>query len=233
MTCASTHADNDVALFGKMKNLAQHGSPEAQYHLGMFYNNGIGTQKDTARALKWFEKSAMGGDPLGNYKLGCYYDGQGQSILKIDKQKALEHKLIAAQQGYMFAQYDVAVSYYDSGEIEKALKWWKASADQGDPESIYTLYTIYAKGEKLPKDNVLAYGYLKIIERNTRNAQRAAIEKKLIVLEKDMTTEQRDKALAFVNNWTPRRSPLTVKALNGLEESKKIVENTSINNDLQ
>ena len=111
--CATDNAD----LFREVESLAKSSSPEAQYHLGMFYNNGVGTRKDTAEAFKWFEKSAMAGDPLGNYKLGCYYAGQGQGVVASDKEKALEYKLVAARQGYAFAQYDVASIYYGNGEI--------------------------------------------------------------------------------------------------------------------
>ncbi len=217
-------ATDKATLFGKMENLAERGSPEAQYHLGMFYNNGIGTQKDTTKAFEWFEKSAMAGDPLGSYKLGCYYAGQGQGVVTIDKEKALEYKLVAAEKGYTFAQYDVANSYYVNGEIEEAIKWWKESADQGDSGSIYALYAIYSKGERIPKDSVLAYGYLKIIERNSEKKYKTAIEEKLNELENEMSAEQLEQAKTFITNWSAQKTLLTVKALNGLKESKRIVE---------
>jgi TPR repeat protein len=217
-------ATNKTVLFGEMESLAKGGSPEAQYHLGMFYNNGIGIPKDTAKALEWFEKSAMSGDPLGNYKLGCYYAGQGQGVVAIDNTKALEYKLVAAQHGYAFAQYDVASAYYENGEIEEAIKWWKESADQGDSGSIYALYALYSNGDKLPKDNVFAYGYLKIIERNSEKERKAAINEKLNELENEMSISQLEQAQEFATNWSAQKTPLTVKALNGLEESKRIVE---------
>lgn len=82
-------ATNQKNLFTEMEVLADQGSPEAQYYLGMFYNNGIGTTQDTNKAFQLFGKSARAGDPLGNYKLGCYYAGQGQGVVDIDTEKAL------------------------------------------------------------------------------------------------------------------------------------------------
>ncbi len=35
---------DDKALFDELTNIASSGIPEAQYHLGMLYNNGIGTK---------------------------------------------------------------------------------------------------------------------------------------------------------------------------------------------
>ncbi|HME62136.1 MAG TPA: SEL1-like repeat protein, partial [Candidatus Binatia bacterium] len=48
---------NDVANFNAMVALANKGDAEAQYHVGMMYNNGIGTQKDPRQAFEWFQKS--------------------------------------------------------------------------------------------------------------------------------------------------------------------------------
>src|ERR1700709_294353 len=80
---------NDADTFNAMVALADKGDAEAQYHVGMMYNNGIGTQRDLRHAFEWFEKSAASGDPLGAYKLGCYYDGQGAGIVTTDSNEAL------------------------------------------------------------------------------------------------------------------------------------------------
>ena len=55
----------DTATFNGMLALANKGDAEAQYHVGMMYNNGIGTTQDAKQAFGWFEKSAAGNDPLG------------------------------------------------------------------------------------------------------------------------------------------------------------------------
>ena len=57
---------DDQSLFEDMASIASSGNPEAQYHLGMFYNNGIGTSKDIKKAFLAFQKSSDGGDPLGS-----------------------------------------------------------------------------------------------------------------------------------------------------------------------
>ena len=64
-----------------MVALANKGDAEAQYHVGMMYNNGIGTQRDIRQAFEWFQKSTAANDPLGAYKFGCYYDGQGEGVV--------------------------------------------------------------------------------------------------------------------------------------------------------
>ncbi|MGY3147173.1 TPR repeat protein [Bradyrhizobium sp. USDA 3397] len=87
---------NDTRTFNAMVALANRGDAEAQYHVGMMHNNGIGTQQDRSQAFEWFQKSAAANDPLGAYKLGCYYDGQGAGVIATDADQALKYKLVAA-----------------------------------------------------------------------------------------------------------------------------------------
>jgi hypothetical protein len=104
MQADAGEADTFQALLG----LANKGDAEAQYHVGMMHNNGIGTQKDPRQAFEWFQKSAASNNPLGAYKLGCYYDGQGAGIVGADSNEALKYKLVSAKAGYALAQHDVA-----------------------------------------------------------------------------------------------------------------------------
>ena len=124
---------NEADTFNAMVALANKGDAEAQYHVGMMHNNGIGTQQDPRQAFEWFQKSTTSGDPLGAYKLGCYYAGQFAGIVTSDSNEALKYKLVAAKAGYALAQHDVALLYDRQGNSEEALKWWKLAGDQGYP----------------------------------------------------------------------------------------------------
>ena len=82
----------------RLESLAQRGSAEASYHLGMIYHLGLeGEARDYRRALGHFRRAAEGGDPLGAYKLGCYYAGQGDGVIPADAEQALRYKLVAAE----------------------------------------------------------------------------------------------------------------------------------------
>ncbi len=217
-------SDGNKELFNELKLLALDGSPEAQYNLGMFYNNGIGTSKNKREALKWFEKSANGGDPLGHYKLGCYYAGQAIDLVQTDKVKALEHKLIAATAGYAVAQDDVASIYYDKGKISLAIKWWELGAEQGDRNSFYRLFAIYYQDKNVPQDMVKAYRYLRIIEKNSDESQRDKIHKIKNDIISNLSKAQIEESNDIVTTWKLKKSELTVRALSGIEEVKLIVE---------
>ena len=153
---------NDADTFNAMVALANKGDAEAQYHVGMMYNNGIGTQQDPRQAFEWFQKSTASNDPLGAYKLGCYYDGQGAGIVTSDSNEALKYKLIAAKAGYALAQHDVALLYVRQENFEEALKWSKMAGDQGYPDALYNLSGLYSAGKGAPKDLSLSYAYFKL-----------------------------------------------------------------------
>ena len=57
---------------------AEQGHYDAQYNLGLAYNNGRGVVQDYKEAVKWYRKSAEQGDSYAQHNLGLMYvKGQG------------------------------------------------------------------------------------------------------------------------------------------------------------
>jgi TPR repeat protein len=211
---------NDTATFNAMVALANKGDAEAQYHVGMMYNNGIGTQRDLRQAFEWFQKSAASNDPLGAYKLGCYYAGQGEGVVAADANEALKYKLIAAKAGYALAQHDVALVYGKQENFEEAMKWSKQSGDQGYPAALYNLSGLYFQGKGTPKDLSLAYAYYKL--------SKLVPPKKVNEMTGILTQPELAKAEKLVSDWKPQPTALTLKAKQGItaaEEHLKTARN--------
>ena len=70
-----------LTVFDRLVALAATGNADAQYNLGMFYNNGIGTQRDIFSALNYFSKAAQAGHLL---VWRIIYQGLGQAIRQED-----------------------------------------------------------------------------------------------------------------------------------------------------
>ncbi|WP_271589614.1 tetratricopeptide repeat protein [Bradyrhizobium sp. CCBAU 53415] len=211
---------NDTRTFNAMVTLAHKGDAEAQYHVGMMYNNGIGTQQDRGQAFEWFQKSAAANDPLGAYKLGCYYDGQGAGIVATDPDQALKYKLVSAKAGYARAQHDVALMYDRQGNSEEALKWWRMAADQGLPAALFSLSRAYSAGKGTPRDLSLSYAYFKLSQ--------LAPAKNVNEMASMLSKPELDKAEKLVAEWKPQPTALTLKALSGFraaEEHLKVAKN--------
>jgi len=58
--------------------LAEQGDAQAQYNLGVMYDNGKGVPQDYIKAVQWYTKSAEQGFAVSQYNLGVMYDnGKG------------------------------------------------------------------------------------------------------------------------------------------------------------
>ena len=209
---------NDAVTFNAMVTLANKGDAEAQYHVGMMYNNGIGAQKNPRQAFEWFQKSAASNDPLGAYKLGCYYDGQGAGIVTSDSDEALKYKLIAAKAGYALAQHDVAILYDRQGNSEEALKWWKLAGDQGFPDALYSLSRSYSAGKGAPKDLSLSYAYFKL--------SKLAPKKNVNEMAAMLSKPELKNAEKLVSEWRPQPTALTLKAMRGITAAEEHLKTT-------
>lgn len=199
---------NDARSFNAMVTLADRGDAEAQYHVGMMHNNGIGTPPDRSQAFEWFQKSAAANHPLGAYKLGCYYDGQGAGVVATDTDQALKYKLVSAKAGYARAQHDVALTYDRQGNSEEALKWWKLAGDQGLPEALFSLSRAYSAGKGTPRDLSLSYAYFKL--------SKVAPAKNVNEMARMLSKPELENAERLVAAWKPQPTALTLKAFAGI-----------------
>jgi uncharacterized protein len=209
---------SDKDTFNAMVALANKGDAEAQYHVGMMYNNGIGTQQDPRQAFEWFKKSTASNDPLGAYKLGCYYDGQGAGIVTSDSDAALKYKLIAAKAGYALAQHDVANLYDRQGNSEEALKWWKTAGDQGFPDALFSLSRSYSAGKGTPRDLSLSYAYFKL--------SNVAPKKNVNEMASLLSKAELETAEKLVSEWKPQPTALTLKAKRGFKAAEQHLRTT-------
>ena len=120
-----------------------------------------------------FKNRLRPNDPLGAYKLGCYYDGQGEGVVANDKNEALKYKLIAAKAGYALAQHDVALLYARQENFEEAMKWWKMAGDQGDPKRPLQFVRFVFSGKRRAKRFVFGVCVLQTLKGGaTRKSER-------------------------------------------------------------
>lgn len=227
MTTALAHGRLPLEgrLTPKLESLAVTGNVEALYHLGMIHHLGLEGKRDPKAALALFRKAASAGDPLAAYKLGCYYDGQGEGLVENDPDAALSHKMKAADAGYARAQHDVATLLYVRQQPQAALAWMNKAAAQGLPESLSALASLYNVGDGIPQDRAktLAFFTLSLIRANAAvsDTRRAWIEK----YARETTPADLERAKEIVSAWQPRPTALTLSALSGQEAARRLIAN--------
>lgn len=218
----ASFAQEHTSLFDKLSELSEQGNMEAAYHLGMLYNNGIGTQKNIELAYNWFKKSGEANDPLGSYKLGCYFAGQAGDLVQYDEEKALKYKLVSTNAGYSYAQFDVGMAYLIRKENVLAIRYLEKSLKQGYLPAFAILRGVYWKGEIVEQYLVKAHAYTSIPELILFGEIKGLNIRILDDIEKGMNSKQIDESNVFVENWKPSLTHITKIAQKGLVRSYEI-----------
>ena len=108
--------------------LAEIGNKQAQYLLGLKYYQGEEVLKNIDMALEWFEQAAKQGLAKAQHEISVIFE-------KDYEQLPLETLSSLVEIGNKQAQYLLGLKYYQGKEVRKdidrALKWFYQSADQG------------------------------------------------------------------------------------------------------
>ena len=128
----------------EIKKLAESGDVEAQFNLGLIYDQGQGVPQNYSEAVKWYRKAADQGHADAQYFLGTMYvQGQGVPLNYAEATKWLKK---AAEQGLTDAQFILGGMYYHGQGVLKnfqtAYVWWSIAFENGDKTSKKNLQTL-------------------------------------------------------------------------------------------
>jgi TPR repeat protein len=117
---------------------AEQGNPEAQFNLGILYDQGRGLPRDKQEAVRWYRRAAMQADTFAQNALGDnYWEGTG---VPKDDREAVRWWRLAADKGFAPAQHSLGKLLAGGGQgvpVDKpqAYMWLMLSAAQGDEEA--------------------------------------------------------------------------------------------------
>lgn len=100
----------------------------------------------------WFWKAFRGGIYLAGNNLYHYYLNGDEDIVAPQPDKAAEIYKIGAELGYPLHQYFYAKDLEEAGKLEEARKWYRKSAEGGQPGVWYNLGQWYQEGKGGPAD---------------------------------------------------------------------------------
>ena len=126
-------AEKYQQAFPACKRAAEQGHAEAQYNLGVMYQNGEGVQEDKREAVKWYRKSAEQGFANAQYNLGWMYS-KGEGVEE-DKREAVKWYRKSAEQGIAEAQNNLGVMYQNGEGViqdwQEVYIWFSLAAVNG------------------------------------------------------------------------------------------------------
>ena len=170
--------DNDYKEAKKyFKKSAEFGNIDAQYYLGLCYEEGTGTQKNSKLAFSWYLKAAEAGNDKAIEKIVyCYKNGYG--TVKNNKEYARWFKKYiencSPEQQYLIAE-DYANGNYSKGiskEPNTAISLYKKAADSDYVPAQIKLADCYFYGINIQQNyNNAVYWYRKAAELGDTIAQ--------------------------------------------------------------
>ncbi|UZO01302.1 uncharacterized protein OCT59_012403 [Rhizophagus irregularis] len=148
--------------FELMKGLAKKDDVNAQFKLGYYYNEGIGTEINKSKAFELYSIAAEKGIKA-QYNLAILYQ-YGEGINK-DEKKAFELIENLAAENDLDAQLQLGYYYYEGIGTEinksKAFELSKVAAEKGNTDAQFILGTLYQIGEGVAKNEKKAFELIK------------------------------------------------------------------------
>ena len=146
----------DQNSFQTLIDNANKGDPNAQYKLGIMYEEGKGVAQDYQEALKWYTNASEQGHAGAQFNLGYMYL-VGKGIPQVHNKEAAKWFIKAAEQGHAEAQQKLGFMYEQKifdmpQDNNEAVKWYRKSAEQGNNCAKYSLGGMYIEGRGVPQD---------------------------------------------------------------------------------
>jgi uncharacterized protein len=189
-----------------LRPLAEQGEANAQYNLGLMFDNGRGVPRNYATAMSWYRKAAEQGHAAAQNNLGVMY-AQGWGVPQ-DQAIAVSWYQKAAEQDYAIAQYNLGVMYDDGQGVPQdyavAVSWYRKAAEQGDADAQVNLGILYGMGQGVPQDYVSAHMWFSLA---VTGGHKDAMKARDMAAAK-MTPAQIAEAKKLAREWRPKSTPV-------------------------
>ncbi len=139
---------------------AEQGRAEAQYRLGMLFENGQGVVKNLQDAKKWYREAAVQGHLGARHRL----EALGERSAHDGETVAIKWYLDIADQGDANAQYNLAFMYETGFSVPKdygkAARWYASAAEKKHVLAQLRLGLMYLAGAGVKQSEIQAKKWL-------------------------------------------------------------------------
>lgn len=180
-----------------LTNDGESGVVEAQFNLGVMYARGLGVPQDYKQAVRWYRLAAEQGNAKAQYITGLMHaNGQGAPQ---DYKEAVKWFQLSMQERVVSGKINI----YNLARknILAAKKILTNDAENGITEAQNYLGAMYANGQGVPRDYVLAHMWYNLSSlQGYRNATN-----QVALVEKKMSPQQIEQAQEMVRDWQPKK----------------------------
>lgn len=152
------YANMDLKTINNLEIKAKNGDSEAQFELGLAYEEGKFINENDGMAIAWFLKAAQQNNATAQYSLSNLY------LEKHQFDDAIKWLQVLSDAGYPLATAKIAEIYEKEKKYQNAIlqfKYYKLAVKQGDDDSLEKLGDLYLNGIGTEKNISLAIEFLK------------------------------------------------------------------------
>jgi TPR repeat protein len=146
---AAYHRRDYAEAMRLLRPLALEGNADAQFKVGVMYDQGWGVPQDYAQALVWFREAAQQGNVGAEFNLGVMY-ATGRGVARDETEAALWY-YNAAEQGNAAAQINLGAMYHTGHGVPQddaqAVIWYRKAASQGNATAQNNPGLMYRNGQ--------------------------------------------------------------------------------------
>lgn len=155
--------EDSIELIHRLQYCAELGDKRCQNQLGIWYKNGVGTEKNNRLAFEWFKKAAEQDYTSAFGNIGdLYLKGLG---VEIDRQKAVQYFKKGSDRKHFGCQYKLGICYLKGigvvADKNIAFSLFMKSSLQGCSPAMFMLYKCYLNAWGTEKDENSAIKFLK------------------------------------------------------------------------
>jgi cell division septation protein DedD len=162
---------------------------------------------DYNRAVTEWRPLAVQGDADAQFNIGQAYKlGRG---VPQDFNEAVAWFRRAADQGHLQSEDNLGLVLYEMGQKADALPWLQRSASRGEPRAQYVLGAELFNGERLSRDWVRAYAFMK--RASDAGLQRASAA--LVQMDQHIPLEQRQQGLSLAQTMEQTEGQTRMSAM--------------------
>jgi len=169
------------AAFMALKEQASAGDTEAQYNVGLSYDNGNGVKKNTKKAFEWYLKAAEQGHAKAQFNVGYSYSGVSCSG-NYGGGGYTGHFGYYGDHGnnlycdptsdFYRSPFNFDTNYFFWRDAQKSFNWYLKAAEQGHVEAQYNVGVLYEYAEGVEQNLKQAFEwYLKAANQRHAKAQ--------------------------------------------------------------
>jgi cell division septation protein DedD len=168
---------------------------------------------DYATAIREWQVAADKGDRNALFNLGQIYR-MGKGVPR-NFDMAEHYYLEAAKLGHSAAQGNLGTLYYfgkadGKPQLEAAVKWWRAAAENGDPRSQYMMGVLYFNGKFVERDMITAYAWMTLA---AQSRLKEAVESE-VKMAGFLTPKERSAGISLAQSLSKKAGPANVAAEN-------------------